>query len=61
MWPSRDAPPEKPNPLDGNLSALWDLMMHVNGRVDKLYGLIVTASVGLGLGLVGILVTVLVK
>lgn len=34
MWPSKDAPPEKPNPLDANLSALWDLIMHINGRVD---------------------------
>ena len=75
MWPSasyaltwiqmrkskKNGPLEKPNPLDGNLSALWDLVMHVNGRVDKLYALIVGASLSLGLGMVAIFVTVLVK
>lgn len=56
-----NGPPEKPNPLDANLSALWDLILHVNGRVDKLYTLIVGASFTIGLGVVAIFVTVLVK
>lgn len=57
----QNSPPEKPNPMDKNLSALWDLVMHINGRVDRLYALIVGASFTLGLGVIAILVTVLVK
>ncbi len=59
--PKRNGPPEKPNPMDSNLSVIFDLVMHVNGRVDKLHSLMVNVALGLGLGLVGVLVTVLVK
>ena len=61
MRKSKKNGPHKPNPMDANLSALWDLVMHVNGRVDKLYALIVGASFTIGLGVVAIFVTVLVK
>ncbi len=53
--------PRKPNPMDANLSALWDLILHVNGRVDKLYALIFGAVLSLGLGMAATIVTVLVK
>ncbi len=46
-------PPEKPESFNGNerANALWELIMHVNGRVDRLY---VTMAAGLAV-LVGIL------
>ena len=59
--PKRNGPPEKPNPMDSNLSVIFDLVMHVNGRVDKLYTLIIGAGLSLGLGVIAIFVTVLVK
>lgn len=48
-----DNPPEKPEAFNGNIrdNALWELIMHVNGRVDRLY---VTMAAGLAV-LVGIL------
>lgn len=48
--PKRNGPPEKPNPLDANLSALWDFLTHLNKRIDSLYTLMITgflAVVGL--------------
>ncbi len=70
MWPSagtalmliqmgkkKNTPPEKPESMNGDLSALWALVLHVNSRVDGLYALVIAAV----LGVIAILVTVLVK
>ncbi len=72
MWPSasyalarfhmlnkrkKKSPPEKPAGMNGDLSALWALVLHVNSRVDGLYALMAAVV----LGVVAIFVTVLVK
>ncbi len=50
------APPEKPATMNGDHDAIWDLIMHVNGRVDRLY---VTLAAGLGVLVLTLIVGIL--
>ena len=49
--------PQKPNPMDSEHSAMWNFMLHLDGRIDGIYRLV---AVGL-VGVVATLVAVLVK
>jgi hypothetical protein len=75
MWPSasytlawiqarkakKNGPPERPNGLNGEHSAIWGFLLHLNSRVDTLHTLFLSATIAGLVLLVGILVTVLVK
>ena len=75
MWPSAGyalawvqmrnrkpkGPPPMPEDTNGKDAALWALILHVNGRVDGLYGLFISGMVAGTLAAIAIFVTVLLK
>jgi len=75
MWPSAilartrlqmrnrrpKGPPPMPEDTNGKDAALWALILHVNSRVDGLYGLFISGMVAGTLAAIAIFVTVLVK
>lgn len=75
MWPSASlalarlqmrskrpkGPPPMPEGINGDHQALWGFMMHLSGRIDGLYGLVITGVIATVLGVIAIFVTVLVQ
>ncbi len=58
----KNGPPEKPNDgLGHEHEAIWSFLMHLNGRIDGLHALFLSATVAGLVLLAGIFVTVLVK
>lgn len=49
--------PEKPVGMNGDNAAIWGFLMHLNGRIDALYGL----GLAMLLGIAGTLVAVILK
>ena len=55
IW--RKKAPVMPETMNGENSAIWGFLMHLNGRIDVLYGI----QIAIFLGVMGLLATVLLE
>ena len=53
--------PNKPERPNGEHGHLWDMMSHLNERIDKLYVIILGGTVAILASVIGTLVAVILK